>query len=115
MDALFLKEFSDLLQESENLLAISEPDTAAWEAYARTRELTFARLQTAEEGSAGAGGERAQLRELIETILERDRLLMQRLEECLARCREGLSALPKRQQALRGYFPARVSSLQRQA
>jgi hypothetical protein len=56
------------------------------------------------------------MKELINAVLERDRLLMQKVEECLSCCREGLSTVPKARQALSGYLPPRRPSLvQRQA
>jgi hypothetical protein len=102
------------LRETENLLAGPEPETEVWEAYGRRRERAFEQLQSETGLAADHGGERARLRELIEAILERDRLLMVRLELYLARCRKGLSTVPKVQQALRGYFPPQPGALQRQ-
>jgi hypothetical protein len=115
MDSPFLKELSDLLCETEKMLADPEPESAAWEDYGRMREETFRLLKTEDPSKTEDSGERARLRELIEAILERDRLLMQRLERYLAGCRKELSAVPKTHQALRGYFPPRPGSLQRQA
>ncbi len=60
-------------------------------------------------------GEQAELRELIAAVLERDRRLMQKLEECIACCRKGLAAVPQARRALNGYRPARISSLRRGA
>jgi hypothetical protein len=114
MDGAFLNELSDLLHETENLLASPEPESQTWEDYGRRRQQAFERLESETAVAADDNGERARLRELIEAILERDRLLMLRLELYLARCRRGLSTLPRTQQALRGYFPPQPGALQRQ-
>jgi hypothetical protein len=114
MDSGFLNELTDLLHETENLLASPEPETQMWEDYGRRRQQAFDRMQSEAALAADDGGERARLRELIEAILERDRLLMLRLELYLARCRRGLSSVPKAQQALKGYFPPQPGALQRQ-
>ncbi|HEY2990950.1 MAG TPA: hypothetical protein VGL11_24775 [Candidatus Binatia bacterium] len=115
MENPFLQELSALLQETEKLLACPEPDTAAWEDYRRMRRETFARLESAGSTADGTGEPRL-MKELINAVLERDRLLMQKVEECLSCCREGLSTVPKARQALSGYLPPRRPSLvQRQA
>jgi len=114
MDNTFLNELTDLLHETENLLAGPEPETQTWEDYGRRRQQAFERLESETPVAADGTGERARVRELIEAILERDRLLMLRLELYLARCRRGLAAVPKTQQALKGYFPAQAGALQRQ-
>jgi hypothetical protein len=112
MDHPFLKELTALLQETERLLACSEPDTEAWEGYGRVRQETFARIQAA----GAAAGDRAAIEKLVRTVLERDRLLIQKLEEGLSRCRTELSAVAQGRQALRGYLPPRPSTfLQRNA
>ena len=115
MESPFLEELSALLRDTEALLAHPEPQTGAWEDYRRTREAAFLRLETADAWNTASVEERARLRELIEAILQRDRLLVQRLEEYLSICRQGLSRVPKTQQALRGYFPRERGSLQRRA
>ena len=115
MESPFLNELSALLRETEELLAHPEPQTETWEDYRRAREAAFARLEAAGAWNTGTVEERARLRELIEAILQRDRLLVQRLEECLSFCRKGLSSVPKTQQALRGYFPRARGRLQRRA
>jgi hypothetical protein len=111
MDHPFLQELSALLQETEKLLASAEPDAEAWESYARMREETFARLESAGSlGSDSVKGERAALGELINAVLERDRLLVQKLEACISLCRKGLSSVPRARQAINGYLPPRPSS-----
>ena len=115
MDNYFLNELTALLQETEKLLASPAPDAEDWEGYSRLRQETFARLESAESLAPEATGEQAALREIINAVLERDRLLMQKLEECLSCCRKGLSSVPRARQALSGYLPSRPSSfLQRQ-
>jgi hypothetical protein len=104
MDLPFLQELTALLQETDKLLACRELDTAAMEGYSRMRRNAFGRLEAAGSLESADQSERAGLRELINAVLERDRLLMQKLEESLAVCREGLSAVPKARQALRGYL-----------
>jgi hypothetical protein len=103
MDLPFLRELSALLQETEKLLACSEPDAAAWEDYSRMRQNTFARLEAAGPLENAGEDERSGLRDLINAVLERDRLLMHKVEEGLAVCRVGLSSVPKVRQALKGY------------
>lgn len=115
METPFLEELSALLRETEVLLAHPEPQTEAWEDYRRTREAAFVRLEAADAWNTTSVEERARLRELIEAILQRDRLLVQRLEEYLSLCQQSLSRVPKTQQALRGYFPRERGALQRQA
>jgi hypothetical protein len=110
MDHLFFKELSALLRETEKLMACSAPDAEAWEGYGRLREKAFHRLQQFGSLPAEKQSERAKLAELIKIVIERDRLLMQKLEECLACCREGLSTVPKARRALNGYLPLRSSS-----
>ena len=111
MDVPFLCELSALLQETDKLLACAEPDAEILEGYSRMRQKTFARLEAAGSlESAGQDG-RAGLRDLINAVLERDRLLMQKVEEGLAVCREGLSAVSKARQALNGYRPALPAQL----
>ena len=115
MDNPFVKQFSALLQETEKLLGCAEPGADAWEGYGRMRQETFTRLQAADFLGADSEGERAALRELANAVLERDRLLMQKLEESISFCRKALSDVDQGRQALRGYLPARRSSfLQRQ-
>jgi hypothetical protein len=115
MDSPFLEDLAALLRETEVLLTHPEPQTDAWEDYRRTREAAFLRLEAADAWNTTSVEERAKLRELIEAILQRDQLLVQRLEEYLSVCRDGLSRVPKTQQALKGYFPRERGSLQRQA
>jgi len=116
MDLPFLQELSALLQETEKLLARAELDAEAWEGYSRMRQNAFARLEAAGSLESAGQSERAGLRELMNAVLERDRLLMQRVEEGLAVCRAGLAAVPKARQALRGYLGLRpLSILERQA
>jgi hypothetical protein len=115
MDHPYLEELSVLLQETEVLLAAAEPDAAAWENYSRMRQETFAHLEAASSIDGDLKAERAALRELINAVLERDRLLMQKVEGSLASCRRGLSDLPRARRALTGYLPPRPSSfVQRQ-
>src|SRR5262249_49968080 len=113
METPFLDELTTLLRETEDLLAHPEPGVEAWEEYRRTREAAFLRLEAADAWNTTSVEERARLRELIEAILQRDRLLVQRLEVYLSFYRASLSRLPKTQQALRGYFPHARGSLQR--
>jgi hypothetical protein len=116
MDHPFLQELSALLQETEKLLASTEPDAEAWEGYNRIRQTTFARLEAAGSLEAGVESDRRALRELIQAVLERDRLLVQKIEECIFCCRKGLSSVPGARKALNGYLPSRPSSfLERQA
>ena len=116
MDDLFLNELTDLLRETDKLLASADPDTEALTDYSCAREETFARVQAAGFLAADAEGERAALAELINAVLERDRLLMNKLEECLSCCRKELSAVPKARRALNGYLSPRPSPfLQRRA
>ena len=116
MDNYFLNELTALLQETEKLLASPEPDTAAWKNYNLMRQATFARLEAAASLDGDLKGERAALGELIHAVLERDRLLVQKIEECISCCRDGLSAVPKVRRALSGYLPSRpFSFLERQA
>lgn len=110
MDNPFLSELSALLQETEKLLAGPQPDAEAWEGYSRMREEAFARLEAAGASHGEHESERAQVRELIHAVLERDRLLMQKLEECISCCRDGLLAVPKARRALVGYLPSRPAS-----
>lgn len=109
MDNVFLRELSALLRETEKLLACPEPDAEAWEGYGRIRQEAFARLQATGAADAGQAGDRAAIENLVRTVLERDRLLMQKLEEGLSRCREGFAAVAQGRQALRGYLPPRPS------
>jgi hypothetical protein len=104
MDLPFLQELTALLQETEKLLTSAEPDAEALERYSRMRQNAFARLEAAGSLESAGQSDRAGLRELINAVLERDRLLMQKLEEGLALCRKELSAVPKARQALRGYL-----------
>jgi len=116
MDLPFLRELTALLQETDKLLASAEPDAEALEGYRHRRQNAFARLEAAGSLESAGQSERAGLRELINAVLERDRLLMQKLDECLAVCREGLSAVPKARQALRGYLsPLPAQLVRRQA
>jgi hypothetical protein len=115
-DLPFLRELTALLQETDKLLAEAEFDAEAVEGYSHRRQNVFAHLEAA--GSLGSvdQSERVGLRELINAVLERDRLLMQKLEESLAVCREGLAAVPKARQALRGYLsPLPAQLVRRQA
>jgi hypothetical protein len=114
MDGAFLNELSDLLRETENLLAGPEPERKCGRLTGAGASGRSSSCRAKRRLAADHGGERARLRELIEAILERDRLLMVRLELYLARCRKGLSTVPKVQQALRGYFPPQPGALQRQ-
>jgi hypothetical protein len=116
MDLPFLQELSALLQETEKLLARAELDAEAWEGYSRLRQKAFARLEAAGSLESAGESERAGIRELINAVLERDRLLMQKIEEGLAVCREGLAAVPKARQAIRGYLsPLPAQLVRRQA
>jgi hypothetical protein len=115
MDDHFIKELSALLEETDKLLASAEPDAEAWEGYNRMRQDAFARLEAAESLEARGESERRALRELIQAVLERDRLLVQKIEECIFCCRKGLSSVPGARKALNGYLPSRPSSfLERQ-
>jgi hypothetical protein len=113
MDLPFLQELTALLQETEKLLALPELGAEALEGYSCMRQSAFARLEAAGSLESAQEGERAGIRELIKAVLERDRLLMHKLEEGLAVCREGLSAVPKARQALRGYLSPRPLQLVR--
>ena len=116
MHRAFLKDLTALLQETEKLLACPQPDTEAWEDYSRIRQKTFARLQAAGTLVTDEAAERAAVEKLVRTVLERDRLLMQKLEEGMFRCRTELSGVAQGRQALRGYLPPRPPTfLQRQA
>jgi hypothetical protein len=116
MDHPFLKELSALLEETEKLLACPEPEAEAWEGYNRMRQTAFARLEAAGSLESRGENERRALRELIQAVLERDRLLVQKIEECIFCCRKGLSSVPGARKALNGYLPSRPSSfLERQA
>lgn len=106
MEHPFLQELTGLLRETEELLASADPDTERLEEYGRAREAKFARMNAAGASIALQESERAALANLIRKVLERDRLLMQRLEEYLAHCRAGLSGVRKAGNALNGYHPA---------
>jgi len=111
MELPFLRELTVLLQETDKLLASAEPDIEAWEGYSRMRQSAFARLEAAGSLENAQEGDRAGLRELINAVLERDRLVMQKVEEGLGLCRKELATVPKARQALRGYLspvPARL-------
>jgi len=110
MDNVFLRELSALLRETEKLLACPAPDAEAWEGYGRNRREAFARLQAAGTLVTDEAAERAAVEKLVRTVLERDRLLMQKLEEGMFRCRKELSGAAQGRQALRGYLPSRPST-----
>jgi hypothetical protein len=110
MDNVFLQELSALLRETEKLLACPEPDTEAWASYGRNRREAFARLQATGTLVTDEAAERAAVEKLVRTVLERDRLLMEKLEEGLARCRTELSGVAEGRRALRGYLPPRPST-----
>jgi hypothetical protein len=110
MNLPFLQELTALLQETDRILA-GDHDAEALQRYSRMRQNAFARLEAAGSMEGAQPGDRAGIKELINAVLERDRLLMQKLEEGLAVCRAGLSAVPKARQAFRGYLsplPARL-------
>ncbi|MGE0826613.1 MAG: hypothetical protein AB7G75_25030 [Candidatus Binatia bacterium] len=99
-----LTELTVLLQDTVALLDCSEPDTETWEQYNLRRQRIFTNLQAlfATEEKAEA----APVQELLQSVIEKDRLLMQKLVVHRTRCCQDLAAVAKARQALKDFPPS---------
>ena len=115
MQGLFAEALSVLLADSQALLDSPEPSFSSWEDYKDRRNELFDRLQRLSSPIAGNAGETAMLRNLMMSLLEKDRLLVQKIQRMMSSIRRDMEAVAEQRRLVKTYHaePGASHSLHR--
>ena len=89
----FAEALSVLLADSQALLDSQEPSFASWEDYRERRDELFSHCKRLSSPIAENVGEAAALRNLMISILEKDRLLVQKIQREMSSIRRDMDAV----------------------
>ncbi len=93
MSNSLIAELSALCDETDALLACSDPDTSMLENYGRWRQDIFSRLYSLGEQKQQSAI--ASVREVLLRLHQQDEILLQRLETYRERCRRELQTIAR--------------------
>jgi hypothetical protein len=96
-------DLTELLVDTQRLLAGAEPNLADWQDYGRRRSELFERLQSDPEAAARSGSEAGALERLCARVLENDRLLMLKIEQHLSAISRDLETLSEQRRLVEAY------------
>lgn len=93
MNNSLIAEISALCDETDTLLACSDPDTGVLEDYGRWRQEIFSYLRSL--GEQKLQNEIASVRDVLLRLQKQDEIMLQRLEAYRDQCRRELQAVAK--------------------
>ena len=103
MNELIGRELASLLASTEDILNCPDPSLAAWQGYGRRRSQVFQRLQELQMCTENSVADCTAVRQLINSVLEIDQMLVQKIGRQLSNISQEMAQLADRRRVFNAY------------